>query len=60
VPARGERDLAYVVDLEATYRFSKHLSASAYYAHAFGQGVVRAAFDDAHLDYGYVELTVSF
>jgi hypothetical protein len=60
VPARGERDLAHVVDLEATYRFSKYLSASAYYAHAFGQGVVRAAFDDAQLDYGYVELTVSF
>jgi uncharacterized protein with beta-barrel porin domain len=60
IPESGARDLAYLVDLGLTYTFSKHLSAYAYYGHAFGQGVVGASFQDTQLDYGYVEVTVSF
>ena len=42
------------------YAVTAHLSAYAYYGHAFGQDVVRASFADAQLDYAYVEVTLSF
>ena len=38
----------------------ERLSASAYYAHAFGQGVVGATFAGTDASYGYVELTLRY
>ncbi len=56
IPTHGRRELAHVVDMAFDVKLSDHLSASAYYAHAFGQGVVGATFSGKDASYGYLEL----
>jgi hypothetical protein len=56
VPARGRRNLAYLVDLALSWKPVAWLEVASYYGHAFGQDVVSASFDKRALDYGYLEV----
>ena len=60
IPARGRRELAHVVEVALDVKLLDRLSASAYYAHAFGQGVVGATFSGKDASYGYLELTLRY
>ena len=60
IPANEHRELAELVDVAVTVNILMQLTAYAYYGHAFGQGVVRATFDGAQADYGYLELTYRY
>lgn len=60
LPTGNHRELAYLVDVGLTWTPYEALSVSTYYGHAVGQGVIRNAFADPLLNYGYVEATVRF
>jgi hypothetical protein len=59
-PALGRRELAHLVEVALDAKLDERLSASAYYAHAFGQGVVGATFSGKDASYGYVELVFRY
>ena len=59
-PTGGRNELAYVVDVGATVTPTDMLTLSMYYAHAFGQGIIRQAYIGQDADYAYVEATISF
>jgi hypothetical protein len=60
IPSNDRRELADLVDISVTWTPFSWLRAYAYYGHAFGQGVANAAFAGTGLNYGYVELTVTY
>jgi len=61
VPANGKRDLGILLDMGVTWKLVDMLEIGAYYGHVFGQAVYRAAFPvKSHIDYGFIEGTVSF
>jgi hypothetical protein len=60
VPTGGRREVAFLVDAGASWRATAWLTLAAYYGHAFGQGVIGAAFAGRDLDYGYVEAVLSW
>jgi hypothetical protein len=61
IPSNDRRELASLVDLTVTVALLKQLTASLYYGHAFGQGVVRKTFTEGTAaDYGYLELTYRY
>jgi hypothetical protein len=56
-PSFGDRDLATVLELTAIMNISKHVVATAYYAHAFGNDVVSNVYtEDDDADFCYFEL----
>jgi hypothetical protein len=59
-PALGRRELAHLAEVALDAQLHERLSASAYYAHAFGQGVVGATFRGKDASYGYLELTFRY
>lgn len=59
-PARGHRELAHMVDVAFDVKLAERLSATAYYAHAFGQGVVGATFSGKDASYTYLEMTLRY
>ena len=59
-PSGGRRELAHLVDVAIDVKLHERVSASVYYAHAFGQGVVGATFAGKDADYAYVELTLRY
>jgi len=60
VPAKGHHELAYLAQINVQVRPTSYLSFNAFYAHAFGQGVIDQNFTGRGGDYGYLEGTVSF
>ncbi len=60
VPARGQRELAFMVDIQANFRVTPWFSIYAFYGHAFGQGVIAANYAATGNDYGFVETTFVF
>ncbi len=60
VPTRGHRDLALMVDIQATVRVTTWFSIYAFYGHAFGQGVIGANDAGTGNDYGFVETSFLF
>jgi hypothetical protein len=60
VPAAGKRDIGYLLDIALTWTPVEIVRLYAYYGHVFGEDVLRANFVDEDLDYGYLEMTVSF
>lgn len=60
VPAKGQHELAYLAHLNVQVRPTSFLSINAFYAHAFGQGVIDQNFTGSGGDYGYLEGTISF
>jgi hypothetical protein len=59
-PAFGERNLFRVLETSLTYAWSPHLECTVYYAHVFGDAVVRKIFAGDQADFGYVELLLKF
>jgi hypothetical protein len=59
-PSGGHRELAHLVDVSATVTLHERMSLGLYYGHAFGRSVVRASFDDADADYGFVEVAFRY
>lgn len=60
VPAQGDREIGFLTDIGLTWTPVDILKFYAYYGHVFGQDVLRNNFADEDLNYGYVEMTVSF
>ncbi|MCS6927563.1 MAG: alginate export family protein [Candidatus Binatia bacterium] len=57
-PAFGERHLCRVLETSLTYAWSPHLEFTVYYAHVFGNAVVRKIFAGDQADFGYVEMVL--
>ena len=60
VPANTHRELAELVDLSLSVALLPQVTAQIYYAHAFGQGVVRKTFQGKQADYGFLELSYKY
>lgn len=56
----GRRDLAHVASLAVGVEVLPQVSLGGFYGHAFGGGVVGAAFQDRAADYGFVEATFRY
>lgn len=56
-PSSGRHELAHVAEVGVNVTLASRLTAYAFFAHAFGQGVVDATYADADASYGYLELT---
>ena len=59
-PANGNRALATLADISVTVALIEHLTAEAYYGHAFGAAVVEQTFPGKDADYGFLELTFNY
>lgn len=60
VPANGENELAYLVDVTVAWQPTRNVRLDGYYGHGFGQGIVNTNFVTNDLDYAYVELNLMF
>jgi hypothetical protein len=60
ISAEGRRELAHVVEGAIDVKLHNRVTATAYYAHAFGQGVVGATFSGTDANYGYAEVTFRY
>ncbi|HZR82513.1 MAG TPA: alginate export family protein [Candidatus Binatia bacterium] len=60
VSAAGRYELAYLVHGMLTLRPASWFTVNAFYAHAFGQGVIQANFTGKQGNYGYLEGIVAF
>ena len=60
VPAKGRYELAYLVHGMLTLRPTEFFTVNAFYAHAFGQGVIEANFNGRQGNYGFLEGIVAF
>ena len=59
-PALGEREIGYFTDVALTWKPVDIMTLYAYYGHVFGRDVLRRNFVGEDLNYGYVEMTLSF
>ena len=60
-PSNGDDDLATVLDLITSYDFSKFLSGTLYWGHAFGKDVIENIYgDNEDGDYFYAECQIKF
>ena len=60
-PSNGSRSLANVWDLSADYQITRSLSASLYYAHAWGKGVIASIYpNDRNGQLAYLETNFRF
>src|SRR5437899_12635329 len=60
-PSTGGKSLSTVWDVSADYQVTRFLTATAYYAHASGAGVVASIYaKDSRGQLAYVETTVHF
>ena len=57
-PANGHHDLMQVIETTLSYEWNAHVSTSVYYAHLFGDSVVRAIFEGDQADFGFIEVTI--
>ena len=60
VPAKGQRDLAYVAHVNFEVRPLPYFKINAFYAHAWGQGVIDQNFAGKGGNYGFLEGILSF
>lgn len=60
VPAKGRHELAYLAHVNVQVRPTSYFTVNAFYAHAFGQGVIDQNFTGSGANYGYIEGTLSF
>lgn len=60
VPANGRHELAYLIHTNVQVRPTAWLTFNAFYAHAFGQGVIDQSFTGRDANYGYVEAILAF
>jgi hypothetical protein len=60
-PSNGNRGLANVADISADYAFTRNFSATLYYGHAWGKGVISAIYPkDANAQFAYLETDFHF
>ena len=59
-PARGNHELAHLVDLSLTVTITSWMTIGGYYGHAFGGDVVTGTFDGGDADYGFLETTLRY
>jgi hypothetical protein len=60
-PSSGHRSLANVWDISADYQFTHSFSATLYYAHAWGKGVIATIYpNDRNGQLAYVETNLRF
>ncbi|MDY6972704.1 MAG: alginate export family protein [Thermodesulfobacteriota bacterium] len=60
-PSFGDEDLATVIEMTTIYKFSKNLSGSLYWGHAFGKDVIENIYaGDEEGDYFFAELKIKF
>ncbi len=59
-PSGGSRELAHVAEVSVSVALAAQLTASAFYAHAFGQSVIDATYAGTHANYGYLELAYRY
>ncbi len=60
IPARGEHELAHLVDVGITLGPWWRVSLHTYYGHAFGREVIQGTFAGEEADYFYTELTFRY
>lgn len=60
LPTAAHNEIAYVTEVSAAISATDNLTIYAYYAHAFGQGVIAANFADREANYAYLETTLAF
>ncbi|MGH7788235.1 MAG: alginate export family protein, partial [Candidatus Binatia bacterium] len=60
VNGQGRSELAYLTHLMMSVRPTAFLTVNAFYAHAFGQGVINAAFEGRGGNYGFLEMLLAF
>ena len=60
VPAKGRHELAYLAHVMVSLKPTSFFTVNAFYAHAFGQGVIDANFTGRGGSYGFLEGIVSF
>ena len=60
VPAKGRHELAYLAHVNFEVRPTAYFKINAFYAHAWGQGVIDQNFVGRGGDYGYLEGILSF
>ncbi|MEW6273251.1 MAG: alginate export family protein [Thermodesulfobacteriota bacterium] len=60
VPANGRHELAYLVHTMLSVKLTSCVTMNAFYAHAWGQGVIGANFAGRGGDYGFVEGVLAF
>lgn len=59
-PTGGEHEIGFLTDVALTWSPLEVVTFYAYYGHLFGQDIPRNNFTDEDIDYGYIEMTVSF
>ena len=60
-PSFGDDDLATVIEMMTIYNFSKNVSGTLYWGHAFGKDVIENIYaGDEDGDYFMVELKMKF
>lgn len=57
---QGRINLAYLTHLMLTVRPTAFMTINGFYAHAWGQGVINAAFEGAGGNYGFLEMIFAF
>lgn len=60
VPANGRYELAYLAHVNVEFRPTAYFKINAFYAHAWGQGVIDQNFTGSDGNYGYLEGILSF
>lgn len=56
----GRRSLAQVAEITFRHQFNKHLTAEAYWGHAFGQGATDLLFSSRGADFFFLEMVFRF
>lgn len=58
-PIMGKTDLGTVLEVVASYKCSRNISANMYYGHAYGKDVIENVYDgDSSGDYFSVEIQI--
>jgi hypothetical protein len=59
-PSFGDDNLATVCELTTMYTFSKHISGTLYWGHAFGNDVIENIYNEEDGDFFFMEMSVKF
>ncbi len=60
-PSGGTKNLGTVLEIAASYNFNRYVSANMYYGHAYGQEVIKSAYDaDSGGDFFSMEMKAQF
>jgi Alginate export len=60
IPANGRNELAYLTHFTLGVQATQNLLFNFFYAHAWGQGIIKANFVGNDANYGYVEMVFTY